>query len=73
MSARANDAIVPCRFEGGKYGLAVRRNGRLISTERWCHLLDRATGQRFQTRRSLLVGATPHDRANHHLINGWHP
>lgn len=33
----------------------------------------RATGQILQTRRALWVGATPHDRAHRHLLNGWHP
>lgn len=51
------DGIVPCRFAGGKFGLMVRHNGRLITMKRWFHLLDHEEAiKEFRVHQATLAG-----------------
>ena len=56
---KADDALVPVRFEGGKYGLAIKRGGKLIRLHRWFRLLDNEDRRRaFRWRQAELILAS---------------
>src|SRR5690242_5731286 len=61
MKSSQKNRLIPVRFADGKYGLGVRRGGKLIPLDRWFHILDNEDRRRaFRWRQvELIAGSLP--------------